>query len=748
MHESTDPPQQPSASGDAALNEVTHSLSTGSDGTTALQRIAELALKAADARSAHLERVDFAADEVEVIATAGDATLMTGARVPYPGSLAQEVLEQDEAEVVTADDLSRRPIAAFLPEVCRGCPALVIPLISEGEGVGALILLRQADQSPFLREDGERLRVLGDMAAISLRRLLLQRELETRMAELKESERRFRLLVNSVKDYAIFMLDPDGYVVSWNLGAERLKGYQRSEILGEHMSRFYTPEDVERRHPQRELEIAKQQGRYQEEGWRVRKDGNLFWSHVTITAIRGPDDALLGFAKVTRDLTERHKAEQDREILLARERSARLEAEAANRAKSDFLATMSHELRTPMNAIIGYTDLLEGELAGPITEGQRDYLLRVRASSRHLLGLIGDVLDVARIEAGRIEIHPTVTAADQSVSTALSLVQTQADAKGVHLSDACGREGDVVLRTDPERLQQILVNLLSNAVKFTDRGGRITITCGRLDEPPHGAVVQTGGPWIVIRIEDTGVGISPEQMESIWRPFEQADAGHTRSSEGAGLGLTISRSLARLMGGDLMAYSESGAGSTFLLVLPAADAEEAPATSELRERRGHERRTPGISLVGSAVLTEIERILVGYVARLRTDPDLPWARSMSEAELEDHAATLLVDIAEAIGAIEEAAGAPSPLVRDSQAIQQIVSQRHGERRAEHGWSPGEVRRDYQILREELERAVRRKAERDARDAEEGAAAAVEHGLALFGQFIDRAERISLAELEG
>jgi len=747
MHQSDDPPEQPSSSGDA-LPELAHRLTTGSDGSPVLQRIAELVLEAAGACSVYLERVDFAADEVEVIATSGDAASMIGVRVPYPGSLTQEVLDLNEPERISADALLRRPVASFLPEVCRSCFALVIPLISEGESVGAMILLRRADQPPFLAEDGTRMRVFGDLAAIALRRLMLQRELEDHMAELEESERRFRLLVTSVKDYAIFMLDPTGHIVSWNLGAESLKGYSREEIVGQHMSRFYTPPDVERNHPQQELEIAKREGSYQEEGWRVRKDGKRFWAHVTITAVHSAEGELLGFSKVTRDLTERRLAEQERDVLLSRERSARLDAEEANRAKSDFLATMSHELRTPMNAIIGYTDLIEGELAGPITEAQRNYLLRVRASSRHLLALIGDVLDVSRIEAGRIEIRPISTAADQGVSTAISLVQTQADAKGVHLTDACGRGGDLLVRADPDRLQQILVNLLGNAVKFTEPEGRITISCSRAEEPPPGADVGQGGPWIVIRVQDTGVGISPEHMEGIWRPFEQADAGRTRSSEGAGLGLTISRSLARLMHGDLVAHSEPGAGSTFLLVLPAADSMEQPVDLRPRERRGRERLTAGISLVGSAVLSEIERIVLAYVARLRIDPELPRARSMSEAALEDHAATLLVDIAEAIGAIEEAAGAPSPLVRDSQAIQDTVSQRHGERRAAYGWSPGELRRDYQILREELERAVRRRAERDAPDHQPDTSAAVEHGLALFGQFIDRAERVSLAELEG
>jgi PAS domain S-box-containing protein len=456
--------------------------------------------------------------------------------------------------------------------------------------------------------------------------------------------------------------------------------------------------------------------------------------------------------KRTRDLLRRELMSHgdDLEALVAelvqRRReaeAARAQAEAASHAKTEFLATMSHELRTPLNAIIGYVDLIDAELAGPVTPTQRSYLDRVRASSRHLVSLIGDVLDMGKIEAGRVQLHPRAVRADEAVDAALALVRPQAEANRLHLTSACVPGGDVVLHADPERLRQILVNVTGNAVKFTEPGGRITVTCGRVDELAYGAAPEGSGPWAVIRVQDTGIGIPADRMESIWRPFEQVDSGRTRAREGAGLGLAISRSLARLMGGDLVAHSEPGAGSTFVLLLPAAETDSA----RVPERRGRERHAEGISVVGDAVLAEVERIVHGYLARLRTDPEVPSAWRMSEAGLEDHAATLLVDIAGALNAVEEAAGAPSQVVRDAQEIQRMIAERHGQSRARSGWSPAELSRDYRILREELERAVRRRAERGTAGTGEVDSTAVEQGLALFTLFIERAEQTSLAILE-
>jgi PAS domain S-box-containing protein len=542
-----------------------------------------------------------------------------------------------------------------------------------------------------------------------------------------------RLLVESVKDYAIFALDREGRILSWNPGAERFKGYKAEEVIGKHFSLFYPESRVAEGFPDYELREAARTGRFEDEGWRVRKDGTHFWASVLITALRNSTGDLIGFAKVTRDLTARREAEQrtlenatrvaaeetarvaadaarvqadklqkltaslasahtipeiahiifadvfpaveasggalgmrddttgrinvvghagyhrlpewsrsldvdevlpiseavrtgkqvvcwtredrdarfprlatllaqytasvvipltlrdhiigalamhrdddhpladsalqlmeaaaqqvahalERARLYEAERVARARADEANRAKSEFLAAMSHELRTPLNAIAGYAQLMDMGLHGPVTQDQHDDLQRIKRSQQHLLGIINDILNFARVEAGQtvFEYAPVIV---QDVMDAVGgMIAPQAAAKGITFTpEPCA--ANVVMWADGAKVHQILLNLLSNAVKFT-QDGSVTLSCR------HTATE------VDIVVRDTGIGIPEDHLDRMFEPFIQVGRSLTSTLDGTGLGLAISRDLARAMGGRITVTSVVGEGSVFTLTLP------------------------------------------------------------------------------------------------------------------------------------------------------------------------------------
>jgi signal transduction histidine kinase len=393
--------------------------------------------------------------------------------------------------------------------------------------------------------------------------------------------------------------------------------------------------------------------------------------------------------------------------------AARREAAAANQAKSGFLATMSHELRTPVNAMIGYAQLLDMGLAGPLTEHQRGYLARMTRSSHHLLGLVNDVLDLSKIEAGETRVALADSVTGPAVAAALDIVAPAAATRGVRLVDARADEEGVPFVGDEDRVRQIALNLLSNAVKFTARGGTVTVTCDTVRAaPPAAASLRGEGPWALVRVQDTGVGIAPEEQGRIFAPFHQVEGGHTRTVGGTGLGLAISRRLARLMHGDLSVESAPGVGSTFTLWLPAARHDEgqpdetAPARNVRAERDVSRLETPRLAEVGELLHEAVTEVIGAYADRLRADPAIPRGSAMTRVALEDHAISFLADLAQSLVIVGDAGLEAVELLKDGSAIQRAIAEAHGARRHAQGWDEAALRRDQQIFREEVERAVR------------------------------------------
>ena len=435
----------------------------------------------------------------------------------------------------------------------------------------------------------------------------------------------------------------------------------------------------------------------------VRPGGSIVTAELRVVETEWSGDAVRLVS--VRDVSDRKRA-AERAAQLASERLARAEAEAASHAKSEFLATMSHELRTPLNAVIGYSELLDLGITGPLTAEQRNQVLRIRHSARHLLGLVNEVLDLAKVEAGALAVSNRPIGIDRVMDAAIALVQPLAESRDIALSAEC-EDPHALFDGDEERVRQILVNLLSNAIKFTRAGGSVRARCSLVRHPDRHARVSGSGPWICVCVEDTGIGIAPDQLAAIFDPFVQVGSGHTREAEGSGLGLTISRRLARLMGGDLTAASEPGKGSAFTLWLREATAAQREEARWRAEAPAAAARLHGLADVGAALLRELSALVDSYVLRLREENIVPGAESLRGSQLADHAAAYVADIATLLAAVEDARGQPSPLVAESAEIQMHIAERHGAQRARLGWSVKALHRDWLVLGEEMARVIQR-----------------------------------------
>jgi PAS domain S-box-containing protein len=409
----------------------------------------------------------------------------------------------------------------------------------------------------YIRKDGTRFPAIVSVTALRDDRqaiigyLLIGTDNSVRKQveeKLRWTEESFRLMVESVSDYAIVMLDPDGLIVSWNTGAQRIKGFQSDEILGRHFSIFYPADDVAGGKPAGDLDLACVSGRHEDEAWRVRKDGTLFWANIAFTAIRDHAGNLRGFAKLTRDLTERNKVE-------AALTDAKAIAEKANLAKSDFLSSMSHELRSPLNAILGFAQLMESELPPP-TPAQGESIIQILNAGWYLLELINEVLDLAAVESGKLSMSLEPVMLNDLLMECHSMVEPLAQRRKVSVIFP-RIDDEYCVNGDRTRIKQVVINLLTNAIKYNTIGGSVAVACK--------ANTLTGR--VRITVSDTGPGLSPEKMGQLFQPFNRLGQ-EVGGEEGTGIGLVVSKRLVELMNGEISVESTVGSGSEFSIELP------------------------------------------------------------------------------------------------------------------------------------------------------------------------------------
>lgn len=527
---------------------ITRPLATGAETRPTMEAVTKLktgALQDAILTSANFSII--ATDEKGVIQlfNIGAETMLGYAAVDVVNRITPADIHDPQEVIERAQALSRELATTIAP----GFEALAFKA-SRG--------IEDQYELTYIRKDGSRFPAIVSVTALRdaadgiIGYLLIGTDNSARKQveeQLRWTEEGFRLMVESVTDCAIVMLDAEGRVVSWNTGAQRIKGYSADEIVGQHFARFYPSEDIARGAPQRDLDSAATQGRCEVEGWRVRKDGSTFWANVVFTAIRDARGNARGFAKLTRDLTERRQVEE----ALTRAKSA---AEQANLAKSEFLSSMSHELRSPLNAILGFAQLMESD-ATLATSSQKASIDEILHAGWYLLELINEILDLAQIESGKLSLSPEPTSLGEVLLECQAMIEPQAQQRGIRMTFPQFAVPRFV-KADRTRLKQVLINLLSNAIKYNQSEGTVVVDCA-------GSTAER----VRLNVTDTGAGLSPEKLAQLFQPFNRLGQEHG-AEQGTGIGLVTSKRLVELMGGVLGVESSVGVGSVFWCELGAA----------------------------------------------------------------------------------------------------------------------------------------------------------------------------------
>lgn len=453
----------------------------------------------------------------------------------------------EQLQQYSANEIIGKHFSIFYPDydVANGKPSMEL---REAAAQGRL-----EDEGWRLRKDGSRFWANVILTAIrgDNGELIGFGKITRDVTDRRDAEMRYRLLVEGVTDYAIFSLDTHGNVTSWNSGAQRIKSYTANEIIGQHFSRFYTPEDAAAGLPARVLETAATSGHYEGEGWRVRKDGTRFWASVVVTPLRDEKGELVGFSKITRDMTEKKRL-LDQIQQHAEELELRIaEREQTNAELEAFSYSVSHDLRAPLRAIEGFTDIILTDFGKDLSAEVTELLQQVVQSTARMNRLVQDLLNYSRIT--RMEMQP----APVNVAVAIRDACTQIE-EGLRKHVIVSTDPSLRVCAHPPTLTQVLINLISNGLKFYPRGATPKVEVSAKRE----------GERVVMAVRDQGIGIAPQHQQRIFKVFERLHT--TAEYPGTGIGLAIVHRGISRMGGTVRLESSPGKGSTFYIDLAAA----------------------------------------------------------------------------------------------------------------------------------------------------------------------------------